>query len=183
MSLPARWRVILPVVAFLFGWGAALFVLGKPVFVVGTSMSPTLKDGDCVLLVCCLPWSPLARGDVVVVRDGDGKAVKRIVGLPGESIQLSEGRVIVNGFVLHEPYLPSTMLTAASAKGTVFTLGEGQYFVMGDNRMESVDSRNYGPVKASNIIGAIDVDRHQPVRYLFRPTAWVYAQGRNATQP
>jgi signal peptidase I len=179
MRLPPHWKTTLPVLAFLIGWAAILFGVGKPVFVAGTSMYPTLKDGDCVLQINYLPWSALARGDVVVLKDGQGEAVKRIIGLPGESIRLSRGGVIVEHFVLYEPYLPRTTRTDASSKGTDFTLAEGQFFVMGDNRENSFDSRDYGPVSASKIIGAVDVDHHQPIRYLFKPSSSVHARGRN----
>lgn len=174
--LPMRLRILLPAVTFLLGWEATMLFLGKPVFVAGASMFPTLKDGDCVLQMRCLPWSALARGDVVVLNDGQGKAVKRIIGLPGEHIRLSGGRVLVNNFLLHEPYLPIATPTIPSTKGTSFVLGESQYFVLGDNRVESFDSRDYGPVKVSRIVGSVDVDRHQPVRYAFKPAATVHAQ-------
>jgi signal peptidase I len=113
-----------------------------------------------------------------VIDDGQGRAVKRLIGLPGERIRLSEGRVLVNNFVLYEPYLPASALTTPSARGSDFDLGQEEYFVLGDNRAESLDSRDYGPIKNSSIIGAVDVDRHQPIRYLFQPQGLVLAQGR-----
>ena len=87
----------------------------------------------------------------------DGKqdyAVKRIVGLPGESVQLWRGRVFINRKMLVEPYLPKctyTCPTQGFKRGATFILGEKEYFVLGDNRLNSADSRTYGAVERRRI--------------------------------
>ena len=88
----------------------------------------------------------LERGDVVVLDDGHRDyAIKRVVGLPGETIHLWHGQVFINRRLVQEPYLDRNTCTYPNQKLAVFILGAGQYFVMGDNRAISLDSRTYGP--------------------------------------
>jgi signal peptidase I len=98
---------------------------------------------------------PLQRGDVVVIDDGgDGYAVKRIVGLPGESVHVWRGHVFINDLMLEEPYLPKNTFTYPIERrylGAAFTVEADHYFVLGDNRPESTDSRAYGPVRRERI--------------------------------
>jgi signal peptidase I len=127
--------------------------------VVGASMQPTLHHGDRHLLH---RWTryvrPLQRGDVVAIdlkRDGD-YSVKRIVALPGETIQLTQAGVAVDGRQLPETYLPSGTATIPNRFGYApLTLGEDEYFVMGDNRPNSEDSRHHGPVPRESVLGVI----------------------------
>jgi signal peptidase I len=133
----------------------------QSVEVVGASMSPTLRDAERYFLNHCvyLVHSP-RRGDIVVLKDPtDGTyAVKRIIAGPGESIHLKDGAVYLNGAELKEPYLPSgTPTRTASEKihEEVIFCGRDQYFVLGDNRDDSFDSRYYGPVPRRNIMGAV----------------------------
>ena len=129
------------------------------VIVQGRSMAPTLEDGDHFLLnrlsyLCREP----KRGDLVVLRDpGHGDlAVKRIVGLPGEQIEVKQGLVFVNGRRLREIYLPAeTKTLLADGSATPLRLGTDQYFVLGDNRDQSEDSRYYGPVLKESIVGTL----------------------------
>jgi len=122
-------------------------------------MTPTLQDGDRFILN---RWSYFRsapqRGDLVVVKDPGHHdyAVKRIVGVPGETLFFKRGELLVNGKHLFEPYLPSGTQTYLpdSAEKLVLT-GQNQYFVLGDNRANSEDSRFYGAVHRSQIIGAI----------------------------
>ncbi|PYJ02049.1 MAG: signal peptidase I [Verrucomicrobia bacterium] len=78
-------------------------------------------------------------------------ALKRIIGLPGETVYLRHGYIYINGQVLLEPYLPKYTYTFASERAAVFVLGDEQYFVLGDNRPASADSRIYGPVDRDQI--------------------------------
>lgn len=117
------------------------------------SMLPTLDPGDRIF-VDRLSWravSDLARGDVVVFRawDEDKLYVKRLIGLPGDTLTLQEGEVFVNGERLDEPYL----LQHAAESKPVIKLGPDEFFVMGDNRPSSADSRIHGPVKRDAIVG------------------------------
>ena len=97
----------------------------------------------------------LERGDVVILDDGQADyAVKRIVGLPGETVQLWRGQVFINREMLVEPYLPKHVYTYPAEplrRGATFVLGEDQYIVLGDNRPSSADSRTYGPVSRKQI--------------------------------
>ena len=98
---------------------------------------------------------PLERGDVVLLDDGEEDyAVKRIVGMPGETVHLWRGGVFINRKLLIEPYLPPhtyTFPAERARRGATFILGEGQYLVLGDNRPYSADSRTYGPVERRQI--------------------------------
>ena len=132
----------------------------QSVTVVGVSMVPTLYDSQHYLLN---RWvyhlhAP-QRSDVVVIRDplDNSFAVKRIVAVAGDSVYLKEGDVYVNGQKLNEPYLaPGTAtFTYSQFKEQLFKCGKDQYFVLGDNRGNSVDSRTYGPVPRRNILGLI----------------------------
>jgi signal peptidase I len=134
--------------------------LVQSVKVVGSSMVPTLHDSDHYLLN---RWvyhfrSP-SRKDIVVIRDPSAKcfAVKRIIGVGGDSVFLKDGAVYVNGIKLSEPYLPDGTPTYACGKvqQQMIVCGKDQYFLLGDNRMNSADSRVYGLVPRQNILGMI----------------------------
>ena len=100
-----------------------------------------------------------AEPDVVVITDpGDhGLSVKRIIGLPGEMIHIKDGKVSVNFKDLKESYLPPGTLTFtySKAKEQLIACGPNRYFVLGDNRTVSIDSRSYGTVPRQNILGLI----------------------------
>lgn len=118
-------------------------------------MWPTLKDGDTALVnMLVRRMSSLERGEIVLVRDGRYReyATKRIVGLPGERIDIRDNRVWVNGVPLRECYLPKGTVTTSQCPS--FILGPDEYFVLGDNRSDSFDSRNYGPIRKSAIMGS-----------------------------
>jgi signal peptidase I len=124
------------------------------VIVQGTSMAPSLRPGDEYIMRNGV--HNFQRGDVVVVNDGlGGRAVKRIVGLPGETVSLEDGSVQINHRRLPEPYLKAGTITYPLNLLTQFRLGLGQYFVMGDNRQASTDSRYYGPVGVSQLYGRV----------------------------
>jgi signal peptidase I len=145
--------------AVFLGAGAGRAFVGSVYVVEGTSMAPTYPPGTHLYGA---PISiPLERGDVVLLDDGkEDYAVKRIIGLPGETVQLWRGQVFINKQMLMEPYLPAhtyTYPTERVRRGAMVSLGEEEYFVLGDNRLLSADSRMYGPVKRSQI------KRHVPL--------------------
>ncbi len=134
----------------------------ETVQVVGVSMVPTLEEGGhYVLNRWALHDRSPARFEVVVLRDPEdhGFSVKRVIASEGESVHFKDGRVFVNGKELSEPYLsPGTRTyTYNKAKEQLITLGRDQFFVLGDNRLKSIDSRAYGPVPRENILGLVVV--------------------------
>jgi signal peptidase I len=144
-------RVFLAVLAAAFvGITVAHAFIGSVSMVSGTSMLPTYEPGTWVYAA---PIStPLERGDIVVLDDGNKEcAVKRIVGLPGELVHIKHGYVFINRKMLIEPYLPKKVYTFPTRLAGVFVLGQDQYFVLGDNRPGSSDSRNYGAIDRKQI--------------------------------
>lgn len=128
------------------------------VVIQGESMSPTLHEGDRLLLNRLSAYmGQIDRGDVVVLQDrgAEDYAIKRVVGLPNDHIRLQGGQVYVNGHPLREGYLPSGTVTEAAAGHQDFTLSSDLYFVLGDNRRISEDSRYYGPVRRAQLLGVV----------------------------
>ena len=117
-------------------------------------MLPTLLPGDRLLVgrLSLLPWRP-RRGDIVLAHRQRpiGVMVKRVVGLPGEQVRIEEGLLIVNDRPLLEPYL-SSPVTPFPMQGE-WTLCPNEYFLLGDNRARSDDSRRFGPVHREAILG------------------------------
>jgi len=132
----------------------------QSVRVVGLSMTPTLADSHmCLLNRWVLYFRAPRASELVVIRDptDSGLAVKRIVGVPGDRILVKNGSLFLNGSRLQEPYLPSGTPTFAKPRvqEQAFTCAAGQYFVLGDNRNLSLDSRSYGPISRQNILGLV----------------------------
>lgn len=137
----------------------------QPFFVQGESMEPGFLDGDYLLVnqISYRLGQP-QRGDVIVFKappEPDTNYIKRIVALPGETVELKEGRLLVSndkhpkGVALQEEYIPAGIRTQPSSEQTKWTLTADQYFTVGDNRApgKSLDSRAWGPVPKANIIG------------------------------
>ncbi|HEY1489794.1 MAG TPA: signal peptidase I, partial [Verrucomicrobiae bacterium] len=99
------------------------------------------------------------RCDIVALKDPQDNTlvVKRIIALPGQSVYLDHGKVFVNSRPLAEPYLPDKTLTFACEKNEseFFVMGRNEFFVLGDNRGNSTDSRIFGPVPRQNILGKV----------------------------
>lgn len=132
----------------------------QSVKVVGISMVPTLHDSQRYLLNRWVFYlRPPRPEDIVVLRDpaDNGFSVKRVVAVAGDSVCLKDGNVYINGRRLDEDYLARGTHTFPSSvrREQSFTCAPDQYFVLGDNRNCSVDSRTYGPVPRRNILGLI----------------------------
>lgn len=125
-------------------------------YIPSLSMFPTLKHGDRVLVnKLSYKLHDVNRGDLVVFsgvpREGSGRdLIKRVIALPGETVEGRDGAVMVNGRRLEESYLPAGVTTDAFAPRTV---PPGEYWMMGDNRGSSRDSRVFGAVPKSRIVG------------------------------
>lgn len=156
----------------IISWGlqilavsAVAFVIvayfGQRVSVIGDSMSPELKNGNIVLLnKLVYDISRPKRGDVIAFRpNGNDEAhasIKRVIGLPGETIALKDGEILVNGSPLEEDYETTEILVPGSLEDAV-TLKEDEYFVLGDDRQNSEDSRmpNIGLIHINDIDGKV----------------------------
>jgi signal peptidase I len=145
-----KWVILVAVIVIL------IFQFWLSVFIVdGLSMYPTLNDKEVIVMQrnSYNSKNP-ARGDIVGVKyPGDPvhkKYVKRVVGLPGETLSIQNGKVYINGKLLPENYLPFNMM---SEPDEVITLSSDQYFLMGDNRPNSNDSRYFGSVEKRFIEG------------------------------
>lgn len=135
------------------------FVL-QSVRVIGVSMSPTLRNSGFYLLNRCVYLVRDPRpNDIVVIRDplDQSYSVKRIIAGSGDSVYIKGGHVYVNGRELVEPYVPQDMPTYTFERRPelIVRCGQQEYFLLGDNRMNSTDSRAYGPVSRRNILGTI----------------------------
>ena len=147
------WLRLLAVIVIL-GFIVRTFV-AVPVVVAGQSMADTYNDGDIVLVTRFdyLFGTP-ERGDVVLCEvDGrDGMYVKRVVGMPGDYVEITNGMISINGEPLHETYV-----TYASSETMSVQLNKDQYMVLGDNRADSYDSRetDIGMLSADDFVGKV----------------------------
>lgn len=161
--------IILPIRVFLF----------QPFFVQGASMEPNFHDGEYLIvnelgykytevavgdrrLFEVRPYKDFVRGDVVVFRYPKNPSqyfIKRIIGLPGEKVEVKNNQVIISnqanamGMTLDESQYISSIITTSGDQE--ITLRENEYFVLGDNRQHSSDSRAWGPVSQKHIIGKV----------------------------
>lgn len=154
---------VLEVVVFAVGIFFFVYLLiMRPHKIKGQSMDPTFPDKEYLLTekVSYYIHEP-QRGDVVVFQppppnSDQDEFIKRIIGLPGEKVMVKVGKVYINGNQLKEAYLADTVYTGTEgymAEAQEFTVPAGQYFVMGDNRPHSSDSRSWGPVAKAKISG------------------------------
>ena len=132
--------------------------IAQPFVVSGDSMYPTFHDGEYLIVdeISYNLGNP-SRGDVVIFhypKDPKRFFIKRIIGMPNEQIEMNNGQIIIknkenpNGFILSEPYISEDWSTTGT-----YTTGEGEYFVMGDNRNRSSDSRFWGMLPDDLLVG------------------------------
>jgi signal peptidase I len=174
---PTRW--ILELVGVLVA--AVVVAVLLRTFIVATysipsgSMEPTLQIGDRIVVdKLAFHLHGVSTGDIIVfgtphTEDCAGppvaNLVKRVIGLPGQTVSLSRGHVLINGKLLAQPWLPPAVRTETYPGPSFqpyslrhpFVVPQGDVYVMGDNRPESCDSRYWGPVPESTIVGKVDV--------------------------
>jgi len=140
------------------------YFLVQPFYVKGASMEPNFYDHEYLIIdEISYRFKEPSRGDIIVFRypkNPQEYFIKRIIGLPGEKIQVKDGQVrIINnnnqdGSILDEPYLANGTKTYSLTED-ITSLGEKEFFVLGDNRNSSKDSRSFGPVNRSFITGRV----------------------------
>jgi signal peptidase I len=141
--------VVLAVIVILF--------LYQPVKVEGTSMMPTLDDQERIFInkfVYRFHFEKIDRGDTVVFwfpGDPSKSYIKRVIGMPGDRVEVRDGNVIVNEHILVEDYVPQEYRDQSEMRPT--TIGPDEYFVLGDHRSSSNDSRTWGMVPRRYIYG------------------------------
>jgi len=149
--------VVFSVAIFLFIY---LLIL-QPHKIKGNSMQPNFPDGEFLLTdKVTYRFREPERGDVIVFKPPGSQGeefIKRIIGLPGEKVSLSNGSIFINGLKLNEvDYLDPSVLTLGISfltEGNQITVSDESYFVAGDNRPHSSDSRAFGPIEKSSITG------------------------------
>ncbi len=160
----------------------AVNMFSQRIRVTGESMLPNFKDGEIGLVnKSAYNKDPIPRGDVIVfirpatMTEPSKELIKRVIGLPSETIEIKDdGIVYVNGKALSEPYVLAEPLIGTGS----WTIGADEIFVMGDNRNNSQDSRAWGTLKISNVIGKVDVI-YWPIRSIRGVPGWDYSTGKS----
>jgi len=179
--MPSNWRgclleIIETIVLTLLIFFIVQNFVAQPYQILQVSMEPTLEPGQYVLVDKLSPhFSDFHRGDVIVFQPPDGfqegatnvPFIKRVIGLPGDTVELRGGAVYVNGVKLSEPYVFSGQETEPVGAQSTWIVPDGYLFVMGDHRQESEDSRVFGPIAKSTVIG------RAWLRYWGGPLGWV----------
>ncbi len=151
----------------LYGFRAAVAVSGRR-RVQGHSMQPTLREGDFVIAQRLKPKAPVSRGDILIFStpNEDSSSLKRVCGLPGETVSLSREGLIVDGETIPEPYLNHRFNPQGPHDSFSWTLGPDELILLGDNRFDSLDSRSYGPVPRSAVVRRVVMDREGAITRL-----------------
>lgn len=132
----------------------------KPFYVEGQSMVPNFEPNQYLIIdELTYRFREPERGEVIVFKHNDGQyLLKRVIGLPGERIKVAEGKITIyndahpEGKILDEVYLPHDLQTVGEE---IVTLDKEEYFVLGDNRPNSLDSRRFGPITRSQMTGRV----------------------------
>lgn len=146
------------VIALVIAVVLYLFIM-TPHEVLGNSMHPTYKNGEYLMAnKLSYRFGEPQRGDVIIFQYSETQDfIKRIIGIPGDTIMIKDGNVFINGQQLDESdYLSESVYTRGGdylSEGETISIGEGEYFVLGDNRPHSSDSRTFGPISESKIKG------------------------------
>ncbi|MBL8119406.1 MAG: signal peptidase I [Anaerolineae bacterium] len=153
-----RFHEILNLLVFMVAVYVLLEMAAPRSIVLSISMNPTLVENERLLIsrVSYLFGQP-QRGEIVVFEPpghirGEPPLIKRLIGLPGETVELREQAVYINGVMLEEAYLPESC-QAMRCPDREWTLGIDEFFMMGDNRNHSRDSREFGPIPRRQVVG------------------------------
>ena len=129
--------------------------LVQPFYVEGASMEPNFYDSEYLIInEISYHFENPQRGEVIIFRNPKNTKIyfiKRVIGLPGETIEIKQGRVFINDELIEEAYIENF----STQSNQIISLADDEYFVMGDNRINSYDSRAIGPVKEQYIIGKV----------------------------
>lgn len=131
--------------------------IAKPVIVKGSSMYPTLQDGDFAFSnILGVKMNKISRFDIVIIHipEKNEYIVKRVIGLPGETVEYKDDKLYIDGEYVEEPFLDESYTSTYSQFTSdieSITLGDDEYYCLGDNRPNSSDSRVYGPFKKDKI--------------------------------
>lgn len=156
------WDIIKVAAIALVLAGLVRYFLVQPFFVEGASMEPNFSNGEYLLIdEISYYFKPVERGEVIVFHyplDESKYYIKRVIGLPNETIEIKKGKVIIysdnnlDGLFIDESYLLREGITAGDIKKK---LGRNEYFVLGDNRLASSDSRQWGTLPKNDIVGRV----------------------------
>lgn len=148
-SIKGNWKFILAIVIVLCISRAQAFGY---YYVVGESMMPTLTDGQNLFGSTIANYK---RGDIVIIKLEETTLVKRIIGLPGETIESKNGNIYINNVLLEEDYIEESRNQVSSQNEWKVELDDNEYFCMGDNRDHSADSRYFGAFTKEQLIQKI----------------------------
>jgi signal peptidase I len=142
--------IIVTTLVFLF--------LGQPVKVTGDSMLPNFADGEHIIAEkISIKYARIERGEVVILKHPQHNflLIKRIIGLPGEKFKISQGNIYINGKMLEEDYIENGKTPAYGQlkENVEVTIPQNYYIALGDNRKNSSDSREWGAINESHIVG------------------------------
>lgn len=151
--MPHR-SVTLGAVAVACTWACSAWVL-SPVTVASSSMAPTFCEGERILVLRPGAGAAAAVGDVVVFDEPRTGAqwVKRVVAVEGQTVEVYDGRLLVDDAVVDEPYVDHRTVDGTFTR--TFTVGPDSVFVLGDAREFAVDSRDFGPISRSSVTGRV----------------------------
>jgi len=161
-NLKAYFKNLRPYCIVVFALYLIMSLFSRKLIVDGSSMEPNYHNGDVlkINLITYLTSEP-QRYDVVAVHTPSMDLIKRIIALPGETVRIDEnGEVLINGEIIEDPFAKETITQdMRGLAADTITLKDNEFFVMGDNRNASTDSRTIGPIQKKQIIGKVRAKR------------------------
>lgn len=158
LKLRSQWREIFDTLIFVIVVYALVEISAPRFLIEGRSMQPNFHDGERLIVTrLTYLFGKPSRGDIVIFNapnadNDDPPLIKRVIGLPGDIIAIRDTRVYINDILLDEPYINGPC-NPTSCPNNEWILGDDEYFVMGDNRNNSRDSRRFGPIHFQQLIG------------------------------